>query len=270
MLAENIVELELNYAKGWRGRDVAFLAMLPRLESIFILDHALASVDPIHALHALRALDVVTARKIAIDFSAFPRLEHCGLEWHPGCQSVFSCMTLQELFVNMYDGEDAAPFGRLRELASLSILSAPFRTLHGLHDLGKLRSLRLGNLRRLTSLAGLEGLVNLEELNIDTCRGIQSIDAIGELTRLRTLFVNNVGPLASLAPLDRLRNLEWVTFDESTNILDGDLSPLSRQRHLTRVAFRNRRHYSHRREDFDVLRRPSPASIDSPTVDRRT
>ena len=78
----------------------------------------------------------------------------------------------------------------------------------------------------------------------------QSIDEIGRLTRLMRLFLNNIGPLASLAPLDQLTNLEWMTFDGSTNILDGDLSPLTRLPHLSRVAFQNRRHYSHTRKEI--------------------
>jgi hypothetical protein len=108
----------------------------------------------------------------------------------------------------------------------------------------------LGLLRRLGSLAGVEGLANLEELNIDTCRAIRSIEEVSALSRLRRLHLSNDGEIESLKPLDTLNGLEAVTFVESTNIVDGDLSPLVRQKNLRRVSFRNRRHYSHRREDF--------------------
>jgi hypothetical protein len=61
--------------------------------------------------------------------------------------------------------------------------------------------------------------------------------------------VNNCGDIETLKPLSRLTSLEWVTFSESTNIVDGDLSSLFQMR-LSRIAFQNRRHYSHKREAF--------------------
>jgi len=96
--------------------------------------------------------------------------------------------------------------------------------------LTKLRSLRLALLRRLASLAGVEGLANLEELDIHSCRAIRSIEEIGSLSRLKKLFLNNDGEIESLKPIDNLDGLETIGFYESTNILDGDLSPLLRQR----------------------------------------
>jgi Leucine-rich repeat (LRR) protein len=131
-------------------------------------------------------------------------------------------------------------------------LNAPVENLHGLFQLSDLRSLRLANLKRLTSLAGIEHLTNLEELEIHTCRGITSIDEVGHLLRLRKLHLNNDGDIATLKPLDKLTGLESVLFYESTNIVDGDLSPLLRQKHLACVSFQNRRHYSQQREDFGV------------------
>jgi len=117
----------------------------------------------------------------------------------------------------------------------------------------QLRSLRLANLRQLESLAGIEQLKNLQELEIHTCRRIHSIDEIGQLYQLRKLHLNNDGDIESLKPLANIEHLEWVTFYESTNIIDGDLSPLVRQRHLSQLAFRNRRHYSHKSEELRKL-----------------
>src|SRR5690348_16386240 len=110
----------------------------------------------------------------------------------------------------------------------------------------KLFSLRLANLKRLTSLAGIEGLKRLEELDIHTCRSITSIEEVGFLPQLRKLYLNDDGEIESLKPLERLHCLREVLFYESTNILDGDLTPLVHQKNLLRVSFQNRRHYSHR------------------------
>jgi len=251
LLAHDVLELELNYAKGWRGNDLSFLKELPQLRAFKIIDHfGLPYVEPIHYLHELRALDVQTYCKTPIRFSEFPQLEDCGLEWRPKCESLFSCTTLKKLFVNCYKAKDVDSFSNLVNLEWLAILNAPVHNLRGLTPLKRLRYLRLANLRRLTSLAGIEELAALEELNIDTCRAIGSIGEVGSLSRLRKLHVSNANEIESLKPLEKLSGLEWVTFVESTNIRDGDLSPLLRQKNLSRVSFQNRRHYSHRREDF--------------------
>jgi len=245
-----IVELVLNQAKGWKGSDLSFLSRLPRLKLFEIFDFHIKDISPIHSLNDLKRLGVTTYCSTEIRFSAFPNLESCGLEWRPKAASLFDCGTLKSLFVNRYNGKDTAPFGRLVNLESLGILNAPVKNLSGLCELKKLRSLRLANLKRLTSLAGIEELTNLEELDIHTCRAIGSIEEIGSLTRLRKLHLNNDGDIASLKPIEKLTALESVLFYESTNIVDGDLSPLIRQKNLARISFQNRRHYSHRREDF--------------------
>jgi len=250
LTANHVVELELNQAKGWSGQDVAFLSRLPQLRVFEVFDFNIRDIGPVHSLHALRKLGVTTYCSTALDFSAFPELEHCDLEWRPKATSVFECLTLQHLFVDRYDGADVRSFGNLVNLRSLAILNAPTQSLEGLGRLVELRSLRLANLKKLRSLRGLGELVQLEELEIHTCRGIDSIAEVGALRHLKKLHLNNDGNIASLRPLEKLTELESVLFYESTNILDGDLSPLLRQKHLSRVSFQNRRHYSHRREDF--------------------
>jgi Leucine-rich repeat (LRR) protein len=250
---QNVVELELNMAKGWRGSDLSFLSGLPHLQLFDILDlrPSIQSIEGIHFLHELRRLGVTTYCSTEVRFSEFPKLVSCGLEWGKRkAQSLFDCVTLERLFVNRYNGKDTASFARLVNLEALAILNAPVENLHGLRALKKLRSLRLANLKRLVSLAGIEGLVTLEELEIDTCRNIGSIEEIGYLSQLKKLNLNNDGDIESFKPLEKLNGLESVVFYESTNISDGDLSPLLRQKNLSRVSFQNRRHYSHPREEF--------------------
>jgi hypothetical protein len=254
-----VVELELNDAKGWIGSDLSFLSELPHLESFEILDlrSTIQDISPIHFLHNLKRLGVTTYCSTEIKFSAFPRLESCGLEWGKRkAQSLFDCHSLKELFVNRYNGKEIVPFTKLTNLESLAIFNAPIESLQGLGHLKKLRSLRLALLRKLTSLKGIEGLTQLEYLNIKTCRNIGSIEEIGGLSYLRKLELNNNGDIKSLRPLDNLANLEIVGFAQSTNIVDGDLSPLFRQKNLdlSQVSFQNRRHYSCRMEDFDAAR----------------
>jgi Leucine-rich repeat (LRR) protein len=251
LLACGIAEIELNDGKGWRGSDVSFLSRFPQLLSFKIIDLKINSIGSIHFLTSLRALEVITYCTTEIEFAAFPHLEQCALVWRPKACSLFDCATLNKLFIDNYDGKDVSSLSKLTNLEVLAILNAPVEDLLGIGALKKLRSLRLGNLARLTSLRGIDELASLEELEIHTCKRIASVDEVGNLSRLKKLHLNNDGNIASLKPLDRLCMLETVLFYESTNILDGDISPLARQNNLRRVSFQNRRHYSLRREEFE-------------------
>src|SRR5262249_52476741 len=130
------------------------------------------------------------------------------------------------------------------------LLGGPISSLEGLGALAKLRSLRLGDLRKLKSLEGIQNLTELKSLEINTCRAIESIDQLSQLTNLEELYLNNLGKIRSLKPLIPLKRLMRFTFSESTEILDGDLSPLLSLPNLGLVSFQNRKHYSHKREDF--------------------
>jgi len=231
---------------------LSFLSNLENLKSLKIIDLRIPSVSPIHVLKELLELEVITLCKTEINFLAFPRLEACALEWRPKAASLFDCLSIKSLFINRYSGKDVNLFGKLIHLETLSILNAPVEDLRGLSSLVKLRSLRLANLKHVKSLSGIESLEELEELTIDTCGSINSISELCHLSNLKRLYLSNDGVIESLSPLGNLEKLDEVVFDESTNILDGDLSPLLRQKLISRISFQNRRHYSHRREDFGV------------------
>lgn len=247
----HVAELELNYAKGWRGKDLSFLLRFQELKAFKIIDYAIQSVEPVHVLNKLQRLEVMTYCKTELDFTSFPGLDFCALQWRPKAASLFNCYSIQSLFLVGYSGKDCELFRGLLNLESLSIYSAPISNLFGLSGLGKLRTLRLANLRRLESLSGIENLTQLEELDVHTCKAIGNIDAVASLSHLRRLLLNNCGKIASLRPLEGLRDLDTLIFYESTDIVDGDLSGVFGRRPLPKMSFQNRKHYSHRREQLD-------------------
>ena len=249
ILSNPIEELYLNYARGWKGKDLSFLTTFPGLKAFSIIDWNIDDISSIHALHHLRRLEISTYCKTEIDFSQFPALEECSLEWRPKAKSIFSCHTLKHLFLNRYSGVDTSKFSELAELESLSLANAPIRNLYGLESLKKLKFLGLYNLRKLEFLCGIEGLIHLETLEVNGCRSITSIKAVENLFNLRKFHFCDDGDIESLQPLASLTQLKEVLFYESTNIVDGDLSPLKKLKCLSNISFQDRRHYSHRRRE---------------------
>lgn len=246
------VELELNDGKGWFGNNVDFLQNLEFLKSLIIRRLPLKSIDAIHQLTKLRHLELSTYADSPVDFSVFPNLEDCWFEWINGSESLFRCSKLKSLGVNRLNKKSSQPFSELKNLECLSILNAAIEELDGIFQLTHLRQLRLANLRRVKTLHGITHLTKLTELEIDNCLGISSITDVFTLKTLRRLHLLNIGTIDSIKGIEGLIQLESFVFDESTNIVDGDLSPLLKLARLKVIAFKNRRHYSHRREQFEA------------------
>ena len=244
-------ELELNHAKGWRGRDLSFLRkMSSSLEWFTIIDFTINDITPVNSMTSLRLLDVNTYCKTEIRFSQFPRLEECSLEWRPKASSLFEHRGLKKLFINKYPGKDLTDFARMTSLESLSLASPRVETLAGVEALTRLRFLGIYVARRLTTLKGVEALTSLEQLEVNDCRRVRDISPVRGLRRLRELHLCNDGEIETLEALTGLRRLEKFIFYESTNILDGDLSVLKELPKLKAVAFMERPHYSHNREEL--------------------
>jgi hypothetical protein len=260
MRREGVRELYLNHARGWSGTTLDFLETVPALIAFSILDFTIKDITPIHRLTALRSLEVSTYCKTKVDFRRFPELERCVFYWRSGSESLFGCTALRWLFLHRYDRSSSAPFAQLATLGGLSVANSELGEIEQFAALRKLEFLGLYNLKKLTSLRGLEGLEQLEALEVNGCKAIGRIDEVAALRHLRRLQLNDDGRIASLAPLRSVADLEEVLFYESTNITDGDLTPLTALPRLQRISFQNRRHYSHRREDLPLARR-SPGVV---------
>jgi len=250
---KNTQELELNDGKGWRGANVDFLRLLPNLKSLIIIDFTIKSIESIHTLSGLINLDISTYSKEPINFRAFPNLVECSFEWIKGSDSLFELSNIQKLFINNYNKKNSDVFSKLINLKELSILNSPIEDIQGLSLIKGLKVLRLGNLKKLASLQGIQNLQELEELEIQRCKGISTIYEVFKLNKLKRLLFIDLGNIESIKGIETLTKLNDFLFYESTNIVDGDLLPLTKLKKLIKISFQNRKHYSHKREDFWVI-----------------
>ena len=248
----SIRELIVNSEVGGTIKDLSFLSRFPDLIGFTILDFNIGDILPIHQLHKLKFLEISTYCSTPIDFSQFPELESCTFYWRSKSQSLFQCKTIKKLFIHGYPFPDAVKLAELENLEDLSIVSSSIVNIESLGLLKRLEHLGLYVLGKLSSLAGLERCVHLKELAIGTCRQISSIWEVGNLIHLESLQLDNCGDIDSIKPLKKLARLKKLSFVESTNILDGDLSPILKLglQYGHNLSFQNRRHYSHKREDF--------------------
>lgn len=248
--SKNISEIELNTGKGWRSGNIDFLKSFPSLKSIIILDGALQSLTPLHCLTELISMNISTYSKTPIDFANFPNLTKCGFEWIKGSDSLFECSNLIALSLNRYDKQKSDVFSKLINLEKLTILNSNIENIDGLSRLNNLKYLSIANLKKLTSLQGLQYLHELEEFEIQRCKGIFTISEVLQLNKLKRLLLIDLGDIASIRGIENLTELKEFLFYESTNIIDGDLLPITKLNSLKKISYQNRKHYSHKREDF--------------------
>ncbi|MDB5089168.1 MAG: hypothetical protein JWR09_3162 [Mucilaginibacter sp.] len=250
LLDKEVKELELNDGKGWYGDNVDFLQYLPGLKSLIIIDLRIKSIEAIHYLNGLLKIQISTYCKTHVNFNAFPNLVDCGFEWRKGSDSLFECKTLRRLGINRYNKNNSAVFSSLINLEKLTILNSNLENLEGVFLLKELKYLSIANLKKITSLKGIETLQCLEDLEIQSCKGIHNISEVFKLHKLERFLLLDSENIESIKGIENLTELTAFLFYESTNIIDGDLSPLFKLKKLSKISFQNRKHYTNKREEF--------------------
>lgn len=251
MLRRGITELSLNSSLGWPGGSVEFINELDFLTGLEIIDQVnVSDVSPIHSLADLEHLSINTYCTTPVDFHKFPKLRSCFIQWRKGAESVFESKTITSLGINCYRVGNLLAVRNMTQLEELWLASNSSQSLEGLQNLSHLKTLTVGWFRNLKDIEALRSLKELEQLEINWCRKLQDVDAIAELKNLKILQLCDNRHIATLLPLVGLPLLEDVLFYGSTVIDDGDMSVLMTLPNLRQIAFANRRHYSHKCEDF--------------------
>lgn len=231
------------------GIDLSFLENYRELLGLHLIGvgprHGDINFDKIHCLNKLKYLRIEGSYlKDEIRFDAFPDLEECSIDWRQKAKSVLNSCNLKILVIDHYKGKDLSAFVNLTNLEELSLLNSPLESLKGIEKLTKLKKIRFGNLRKLTSLLGIESLTNLESFSIEGSKKIHSIDEVANLVNLTFLSISENANIKSLKPIANLKKLKIITLYGSTNIEDGDMTPLLNIPNLD-ASFQNRNHYSH-------------------------
>lgn len=249
MKHEALRELVLNYSLGWADDDVEFLSDMPWLRALTVIHREIEDVGPVTTLRELRSLHLESFCETQIDFSSFPQLEQCTLQWRRGSESIFSCDRLEKLVLMNFPGQFSNDFARLALLRDVSLYGGGLKDLHGIGRLPKLQAVGLYNLRQLETLEGIHGLVRLRRLEVIDCPRVRNIEAISNLRSLEDLSLSDIGQIPDLAPIALLSQLRAFFFTGRTKVLNGDLGVLLALPLLQEVSFQNRRHYNVRREE---------------------
>ena len=235
--------LDLNYAKGFRERDLRFIVDLP-IKRLDLLARTHSDLDPIYSLAgSLEALHLQTA-PTPIDISQFPKLTTLSATWGQVEHSIASGRALTRLFFLSYTPSDLSPLDNNTNLVSLRMKDRPrVRNLDGVEAFPALRDLRLP----LAPIEDLEPMRRasplIERLEFSYCRKFASISALSALPLLARVDMDECGDIDSVEPFRHTPLLELLYMWGSTRILDGDLSPVANLQRLREFRITPRRNY---------------------------
>ncbi len=249
--------LSINVYRGFRESSLDFLAEVPSLRHLEILDDRQAlDLAPLASLTSLLSLSLEYEQRSVLPLESLRALQHLYL---PGNQRGFrpldnlDCLTDLQ-FLRLPRGvpfESFAPLEPLKHLEHLELnFARKLTSFDGIENLPALTSLNLYSATKMhdwRGLAAAPGTFHL--LSIESCRQVEEIAWVRDLQALEWLGVADCGKIMSLQPLAHLGRLRAFAFP-GTVIEDADLSVLDRLPALEGVLFDDRRRYNLHPEDL--------------------
>jgi internalin A len=238
--------LVLNYARGFRERDLTFLAGLP-VRRLHVLARTIKDLSPVYSLaDKLESLQVQTDARALIELERLPSLRTLAAAWQQVERSIQSAPGLQQLFLLGYTAADLTPLAELPSLRSVILKDQPQVTsLDGIEGLPRLEELGVHAAKHLADIEALgRTRAALITLQMSSCRKIPDIAPVANCQRLRFFELSEGGQVPTVAPLAGMHELERLYLYGSTNVLDGDLTPIARLPRLKDFRMQSRRTYT--------------------------
>jgi internalin A len=235
----------LNYARGFRGDNLAFLSRLP-IRRLLIIARWLGDLTPLSSLgSSLEDLNVEAAPGAVIDVSRLPGLLRLAASWKSIRDTVGALSGVRDIFLLEYAGTDLMPLSHLQQLRCIRMKQhTRIRSLDGLDAFSRLERLDVFHGTRLIDIAALSvAPLGLTHLALGTCRKIADVDPLSACSALTYLELSEDGGIRSVLPLAGLSQLEKFIAHGDTRICDGDLSPLGVLPNLRVLAMASRRFY---------------------------
>jgi len=246
IIKRNIKALYLQASWSWGITDYSFLGNLKYLKKLIVTSGDKADLSSIENLSELEELSLTCPTPTNINFEKFGNLKYCYVSWWKGAEKIFDCKWLKSLYLDGRKNKDYSSLSGMADLEVLTLANTPIEHLDRIRSLDKLEKVELLNCRKLCDIKALGSLKCLRWLTIDGSKLIDDLSVLAGLKNLEYLNVTGLGEVKSLVPLEALKKLKAVTFCGSTNIVDGDLTPLTVLPNLGMLNFVGKRHYTHR------------------------
>ncbi|MFB7142946.1 hypothetical protein ACFCYN_25500, partial [Gottfriedia sp. NPDC056225] len=132
------------------------------------------------------------------------------------------------------------------KLITFELSNSNVTSLNGINKFENLQNVELHYLNKLEEINNICSLTKLKTLRMENCKKVLINDDLACLTNLNELALINCGNIPSIKFIKNMNKLKKFIFPESI-VLDGDISPCFG---LEYVYFINKKHYSHKNNEF--------------------
>ncbi|MFF1821546.1 hypothetical protein ACFVWG_29860 [Kribbella sp. NPDC058245] len=242
--AASAESLVLNYAHGFDETDLEFVRGLA-VRQLTILDRRLPSLEPIYDLApTLESLSLEVDGSLMLDLERLPHLTELACNWGQIKKSFAGAVGLRRLYAGKYTEATLEPLTVATGLQFIVMKDRPsLRSLDGLGDLSDIQQLEIYRASKLTDTGALRLAPGLQELQLQTCRKIATMDDVALCADLTFLNLSEGAEFPSAEPLRGLKKLLDLYLYDTTRFTDGDLSPIAELPLLRDFRMMNRKHY---------------------------
>lgn len=242
----NIESIFINISRGWNGgADFSFLSELTTIKELSIIVGESKNLSSIEKMLALESMDLTINGKEFVNFTKLQNLKNCFISWWPKAASILELSSLEELYIDNLRLKDYSNFTINSNLTKLTIGNSSIDTLSFLKGLQDLTVLNFFNCKKITDFSMLGSCSKLKRIDLSGCC-LKNLNFIKELKDLEVLLIGDTGDIESINGISKLKKLKAISLSGKTNVLDGDLTPLTYLPVLSMVNFNNRRHYTHK------------------------
>tara|TARA_R110002033_G_scaffold170860_1_gene214517 strand:- start:2829 stop:3686 length:858 start_codon:yes stop_codon:yes gene_type:complete len=237
IIKNNIENLSFNQYDGFSSKDMKPYSNINAIKRLEIVLDNIES-DQVVKFKNLMYLYMSSPLKTKMDLSIFTKLQYLNLEWNTKILNLNTLDSLKSLTLRKYKG-NPVNLTKLKSIEELIFIQGNINSLNFISSLKKIKKLGLFYLKNILEIKPIK-YVNLEDLEIDSCKNIQYEDSLFFCKELRQLKISDSSSLPNLSFLTRLKDLKFLSF-VGTNIEDGDITPCL---NLNYVGFDNKRHYN--------------------------
>jgi len=199
-LEKNITKISIHSYDGYTLENVSFLRRYNFFKELSITDDKINIAD-VHSLKKLEYLSLSNGQQ-SIDFSAFPNLKECSIDWNTRILILSEAKNLRKLKIWKYKPKSKS-FIELNGLSALESLAITESNIESFVDIGNMKNIHSFEghyLSKLERLKGIEALAqNLKILILDFCKKLNKYEeSLEELKMLQKLILGNCGEIESI------------------------------------------------------------------------
>ncbi|MEP2651347.1 MAG: hypothetical protein ABJH06_05060 [Paraglaciecola sp.] len=193
-----------------------------------------------------------------LDVSKLSNVTSLFGEWSNKLKNLHGAVNLKNLSLWKYKpkSKDLSELMLMEQLEFLQLVQGNVSALTHIEKLLSLKKLDLHYLRNLHDVSSISN-TKLQQLTIDHCSKVSDFGSIGDIATLNKLDLGKVASIPNLNFIHNMKQLSWFSFC-GADLVDGQLAMALEHPKLEQLIFHDKKHYSHKYDDFKSLLNSKP------------